>query len=70
METALKLESRHTPRRGDDLLLLHCLLVGREEEERPPALSRLEAKLGAELTELLIHALTPQAQGRRGSSSP
>ena len=69
METALKLESRHAPRRGDDLLLLHCLLVG-GEDERPPALSRLEAKLGAELTELLIHALTPHDQGRRGSSSP
>ena len=70
MEAALKLESTHRPHRGDDLLLLHCLLVGREDEERPPARSRLEAKLGDELTELLLHALTPQPQGRRGSSSP
>jgi hypothetical protein len=70
MEAALRVESRHTPRRGEDLLLLHCLLVGRDEEEQPPARSRLDAKLGPELAELLVRALTPRAQGRRGSSSP
>lgn len=64
MEAALKLR---TPRRGDELLLLHCLLVGRCDESREPARTRLEQQLGAPLTKLLLHALS---QGRRGSSSP
>lgn len=69
MEAALKLDASPRPRRrGDELLLLHCRLVGELDEERPPALARLEQELGAELTHLLLRALVPQR--RRGSSSP
>jgi hypothetical protein len=52
--------------RGDMLLLVHCANVGRD---RPPAYARLVEKIGAELTRLLMFALTG-SHGRRGSSSP
>jgi hypothetical protein len=56
---------------GTELLLQHCLLLDRsdEDEERPPARARLEQRLGPELAQLLLTALTAP-QGRRGSSSP
>jgi len=54
------------PLRGAGLLLVHCAAV---YDERPSAYSRLEQKLGGELTRLLIRALA-HPHGVRGSSSP
>lgn len=55
---------------GTDLLIAHCVLLGRLlQEERPPAAVRLERALGRELARLLSSALV-QDQGRRGRSSP
>jgi hypothetical protein len=56
--------------RGDELLLHHCLTVGGSVEARRPARTRLEDAVGAEMARLLVVALTPAGQGRRGSSSP
>ena len=67
MEAALD-SPRHT--RGAEMLLHHCLALGRGEEARPPARVRLEQALGPELAQLLVRALAP-GQGRgAGSSSP
>jgi hypothetical protein len=54
------------PKRGDELLLVHCAAV---VDERPSAYSRLEEEVGDELARLLLWELTG-AYGRRGSSSP
>ncbi|MFL5963367.1 MAG: hypothetical protein ACJ757_10815 [Gaiellaceae bacterium] len=54
------------PMRGAALLLVHCSPVA---DGRESAYTRLERKLGSELTRLLVFALSG-AQGRRGSSSP
>jgi hypothetical protein len=58
--------------RGAALLLVHCSAVS---DERESAYTRLEHKLGGELTRLLVVALSSVEQcgaqtGRRGSSSP
>ncbi|MCW2965022.1 MAG: hypothetical protein JWO17_2274 [Actinomycetia bacterium] len=53
--------------RGAALLLVHCSAVA---DERESAYTRLEHKLGGELTRLLVFALTGGQTGRRGSSSP
>ena len=53
--------------RGAALLLAHCSAV---LDDRESAYSRLEHKLGGELTRLLVYALTGAQSGRRGSSSP
>jgi hypothetical protein len=39
------------------LLVEHCLALGRSPE-RPPAIDRLEAMLGHDLTQRLVFALT------------
>jgi hypothetical protein len=53
--------------RGAALLLAHCSAVA---DERESAYTRLEHKLGGELTRLLVCALAGAQTGRRGSSSP
>jgi hypothetical protein len=53
--------------RGAALLLVHCSAF---DGERETAYTRLEHKLGGELTRLLVFALTGAQAGRRGSSSP
>jgi hypothetical protein len=53
-----------------DLLLHHCRAIGGSDEPRLPARTRLEHAIGGELARLLVTALVPAAQGRRGSSSP
>jgi hypothetical protein len=68
MEAAVNTWQQRT--RGDELLLHHCLTVGGSVDERVPALTRLEDELGAEMARLLVLALSPAPQGRRGSSSP
>lgn len=65
MEAALHLRSTS----GEDLLLYHCAVLGRYDEQRLPGRVRLEQALGSELARLLLAALAPP-QGRRGSSSP
>jgi hypothetical protein len=55
------------PMRGAALLLAHCSAVA---DERESAYTRLEHKLGGELTRLLVCALAGAQTGRRGSSSP
>jgi hypothetical protein len=54
------------PMRGAALLLVHCSAF----TERESAYTRLEHKLGGELTRLLVCALSGAQTGRRGSSSP
>ena len=54
------------PMRGAALLLVHCSAFA----ERESAYTRLEHKLGGELTRLLVCALSGAQTGRRGSSSP
>jgi hypothetical protein len=49
------------------LLLVHCSAVA---DDRESAYTRLEHKLGGELTRLLLFALSGAQTGRRGSSSP
>jgi hypothetical protein len=67
MEAALKTQPVS---RGLEMLLYHCLLLGRCDEARLPAATRLEQALGPELARLLLAALTAP-QGRRAvSSSP
>jgi hypothetical protein len=67
MEAALKIEPAS---RGLELLLYHCVSLGRWDEARLPATARLEQALGRELARLLLAALTAP-QGRRAvSSSP
>jgi hypothetical protein len=56
------------PQRGDELLLAHCALT--DDDLRPNAYTRLEEKVGDRLARLLVFALAPVPQGRRGSSSP
>ena len=66
------------PARGTDLLIQHCLALGRIERGRTNAIDRLEAAVGAELARRLLDALSgdhrPRSDGlagpRRGSSSP
>jgi hypothetical protein len=70
MEAALNIQPNRTHPRGAELLLHHCEWVAGDEQPRVPARVRLEAALGGELAELLVGALTPGAQGLRGSSSP
>jgi hypothetical protein len=53
--------------RGAALLLVHCSAV---VEERESAYTRLEHKLGGELTHLLVFALAGAQADRRGASSP
>ncbi|HEV7641355.1 MAG TPA: hypothetical protein VGO39_10855 [Gaiellaceae bacterium] len=53
--------------RGAALLLAHCSAVA---DDRESAYTRLEHKLGGELTRLLVLALAGAQTGRRGSSSP
>jgi hypothetical protein len=55
------------PMRGAALLLVHCSPV---PEERESAHTRLERKLGGDLTRLLVFALSGAQAGRLGSSSP
>ncbi len=55
------------PMRGAALLLVHCSAV---TDERESAYSRLELKLGGDLTRLLVGALSGVQADRRGSSSP
>ena len=55
------------PMRGAALLLVHCSAV---DGERESAYTRLEHKLGSELTRLLLFALSGAQAGRLGSSSP
>jgi hypothetical protein len=59
---------KRQPQRGDELLLAHCAIA--EDDLRPDAYSRLEEKVGDRLARLLVFALAPVPQGRRGSSSP
>lgn len=66
---ALNLRSRSRTR-GDELLIHHCLSIGGSDASRLPARQRLEQAIGGELAQLLVTALVPAAQGRRGSSSP
>jgi hypothetical protein len=54
------LDSRRPRRR--DLLLVHCAA----SEPRRPVLERLREKLGAELTRVLVFALTQRRSARRG----
>jgi hypothetical protein len=65
MEAALNFE--HTSR-GAELLLHHCAAIGRLDEPRAPARSRLDQALGPELAQLLVRALVRRQV--RGSSSP
>jgi hypothetical protein len=58
------------PTRGAELLIHHCLKVGGSEVPRLPARWRLEQAVGGEFARLLVGALVPAVQGRRGSSSP
>lgn len=67
MEAAANLLSK-TDR--SDLLIHHCRTIGGSDEPRLPARVRLEQSIGCELARLLVTALVPAAQGRRGSSSP
>jgi hypothetical protein len=56
--------------RGTALLIHHCLTIDGPSAPRLPARERLELAIGDELARLLVTALVPAAQGRRGSSSP
>jgi len=56
--------------RGVEMLLHHCLSLGRSDEPRTPARVRLEQALGGELARLLLHALAPAQRRGAASSSP
>ncbi len=66
MEPAVNLD-RHS--RGDDMLIQHCVALGRFDAARRPPAARLEDAIGGELARFLLFALAVP-QGRRGSSSP
>jgi hypothetical protein len=47
----------HSKPTASDLLLEHCLVLGRDDTRRPTAAARLEALLGRELAHRLVLAL-------------
>jgi hypothetical protein len=52
--------------RGLDLLLQHCLALGRVERGRTNALDRLEEALGEHLARRLVDALAGDHRSSRG----
>jgi hypothetical protein len=70
MEAAVNLEPQRARARGADLLIHHCVAISGADTAREPARVRLEQALGSEFATLLVGALLPAVQGRRGSSSP
>jgi hypothetical protein len=51
----------HSKPTASDLLLEHCLVLGRDDAGRPTAAARLEALLGRELARRLVRALSHRA---------
>jgi len=50
--------------RGHELLLEHCAVLTRVSSPRPPAVTRLEERLGGDLTRLLVVALARRRDAR------
>jgi hypothetical protein len=62
--TQLMAVHRRQPMRGEALLLLHCSPI---DYDRPSARARLRALVGADITRLLLRALTTSERRSVGS---